>query len=102
MDEQGGKSENPWFTDDPIAEAPLKVIIMLSSCKNLLRPVSKLFKSHAEEGTKKITWKGPDEEEEEGEEEDQAKQFNAYHCKSSEEQRWKNQGPSLQPQEHRL
>ena len=50
----------PWFTDDPIAEAPLKLIITLSSCKNLLRLVSKLFKSHAEEGTKKITWKGPD------------------------------------------
>ena len=70
MDEQGGKSENPWFTDDPIAEAPLKLIITLSSCKNRLRQVSKLFKSHAEEGTKKITWKRPDEEGEEEEEED--------------------------------
>ena len=27
----------PWFTDDPVAEAPLKLIIMLSSCKTLLR-----------------------------------------------------------------
>ena len=26
----------PWFTDDPIAEAPLKVIIMLAECKNRL------------------------------------------------------------------
>jgi Leucine-rich repeat (LRR) protein len=55
----------PWFTDDPAAEAPLKVIIMLAECKNLLRLVSKLFKSHAEEGTTKISWKGPDEAKEE-------------------------------------
>jgi hypothetical protein len=45
----------PWFTDDPIiAEAPLKVIIMVSDCKNHIRLVSKLFKSHAEEGTTRV------------------------------------------------
>jgi hypothetical protein len=43
----------------------LNVIIMLAECKNLLRLVSRLFKSHAEEGTTKIAWKGPDEGEEE-------------------------------------
>ena len=54
----------PWFTDDPVAEAPLKVIIMLAECKNLLRLVSKLFKSLAEEGTMTIKWKGPEDNEE--------------------------------------
>jgi hypothetical protein len=43
-----------WFTDDPIAEAPLKFIIMLAECKNLLRLVCKLFKRLAEEGA--TTW----------------------------------------------
>jgi hypothetical protein len=43
-----------WFTDDPVAEAPLKVIIMLAKCKNHLRLANKLLKSHAEEGTTKI------------------------------------------------
>jgi Leucine-rich repeat (LRR) protein len=53
----------PWFTYDPVAEAPLKVIITLAKHKNLIRLVSKLFKSHAEEGTTKIKWIGPDNEE---------------------------------------
>jgi hypothetical protein len=53
----------PWFTDDPVAEAPLKVIITLAKHKNLIRLVSKLFKSHAEEGMTKIKWIGPDNEE---------------------------------------
>jgi hypothetical protein len=48
----------PWFTNDPIAEAPLKHIITVSHCKNHLRLVSKLFKSHAEEGTTTIKWQG--------------------------------------------
>jgi hypothetical protein len=34
----------PWFTDDPKAEAPLKVIIMIAERKNLLSLLSKLFK----------------------------------------------------------
>ena len=49
MDEQA--SFLPWFTDDPIAEAPLKVIIMLAERKNFLRLVSKLFKSRAGEAS---------------------------------------------------
>ena len=63
----------PWFTEEPKAEAPLKLIIMLSSCKNHLRLVSNLFKSHAEEGTTKITWEGNVDNEREEEEEEEAK-----------------------------
>ena len=62
-----------WFTSEPEAEAPLKNMVMISSSstggpdKNTLRMVSKQFKDDAEEGTKSIKWKGPDDDEEEEE-----------------------------------
>ena len=85
MEDDGGAwvNEGPkvaefltWFTE-PEAEAPLKNIVMISSPstggsdKNTLRMVSKQFKDDAEEGTRCIKWKGPgdEEDEEEGEEE---------------------------------
>ena len=60
-----------WFTSEPEAEAPLKNIVMISSPntggpdKNTLRMVSKQFKDDAEEGTRSIEWKGPDDDDDE-------------------------------------
>ena len=57
-----------WFTSEP---DPLKNIVMISSPstggpdKNTLRMVSKQFKDDAEEGTRSIEWKGPDDDDDE-------------------------------------
>ena len=64
-----------WFTSEPEAEAPLKNIVMISSLKtgipgkNTLRMVSKQFKDDAEEGTRRIKWKGSGDDDDEDEEE---------------------------------
>ena len=58
MSDEGKVAAFTWFTDDPVAEAPLKHIITVSDFKNHLRLVSKLFKSHAEEGATTLPWDG--------------------------------------------
>jgi hypothetical protein len=56
MDEQHGKGGGLFSFFGPVAEAPLKVIIMLAKCKKLLPLVCKLFKSLARDDYNQMEW----------------------------------------------